>query len=406
MELLLGAAHVLTGAPGERIPDGAVLVRDHRIDAVGPWEALRSRASAATSLRFPGCTLLPGLIDCHTHLALDAGPDPVETFLATDDLDLLLAMAGRARQLLGAGVTTVRDLGDRNGLGFRLRDAIAAGALPGPRILSAGAPLTPPGGHCWFFGGEVNGAGEIRQAVRTAADVGADVIKMMVTGGRLTRGGADTWESQFTLDEIRAAVDQAHGCGLRIAAHAHGTEGIARAVEAGVDTVEHCSWFTAAGVQVDPDAMSTLIRSGIQVSVTVSCRWRELIGPEGWAPYPAYLERIAWMESQGIDIVLGTDAGLRGAHFDDPVSALESLSHLGFSNARILEIATVSASRALGLSARTGRLEAGLAADLLVVGGDPLADLAALREVRFVLQEGRPHVPDRMPDRGSTPARD
>lgn len=398
MELVISSGQILIGPMGEHIVDGAVLVRDGRIAAVGP-EAVVARLAAppAVRRRFPDSTMLPGLIDCHVHLAFDAGPDPVGALVAQDDLDLVLAMAGRAGRLLRAGVTTVRDLGDRSGLAARLKAAVAARTVLGPRILVAGAPLTPRGGHCWFLGGEVDGIDSIRRSVRRSARAGTDVIKIMATGGRLTPGGADTWESQFTTAEIRAAVEEAHMAGLRVAAHAHGTEGIARAVEAGVDTIEHCSWFAADGVEVDRSVVEEIVQRGIQVSVTVSRRWRELVGARGWAPYPAYLDRIGQMDAWGVDLVLGTDAGLSGAVFDDITGALEGLRHAGLAPGRILELVTVSAARALGLEQTVGRVRDGFAADLLIVRGDPLVDLGALQQVQLVVAAGRPYPFDPKP---------
>jgi len=388
------------------IEDGAVLVAGRRVVAAGPATLVEAQVEAQVDaqvqasggsgvrrLDHPGATLLPGLVDCHVHLAFDAGADVVATLRAVDDDTLLDRMAGRARALLDAGVTTVRDLGDRGGLAVRLRDAIAAGAVPGPRILTATAPITPPGGHCWFLGGEAAGEDGVRERVRANAAAGADVIKVMASGGHLTPGGAAMNESQFGLAELRAIVAEARRHGLPVAAHAHGTDAIADAVAAGVDTVEHCTWLGRAGVDVRPDVVTALARSGTWVCPALSRNWKGF-GPRFGEELTAHLlGELARADAAGVRLAAGTDSGIPGAVFGDYVGALEVFEHVGFPLPRVLELATSAAAEAVGLGGRTGRLRPGHDADLLVVGGDPLTDLRALRDVRLVVARGRPHVP-------------
>lgn len=394
VQLVVSAAQVLTGPAGARIADGAVLVDGTGIVAVGSASEVRTRAEPGTSeAAYPGGTILPGLINCHVHLAFAPGPDLVATVRAADDSQLLLAMAGRAQQLLNCGVTTARDLGDRGGLALRVRDAIAHGALAGPRILAATAPLTPPGGHCWFLGGEVEGESQIRARVRSSAEAGADVIKVMVSGGSLTPGGAAMWESQFGVAEVGAVVDEARRLGLRVAAHAHGTDSIRTAVAAGVDTIEHCTWLTGPG-QFEPceETAAQLAAAGVAVCPANSGDWQRLAGAIGEDRARQLVGRIRWMADRGVRLVAGTDAGL--TPFDDFPASLLRYQEWGFSAAEIIEIATAGAASALGL-AETGRVAAGLSADLLVVHGDPLADLRALQRPELVLARGRAHIPDR-----------
>lgn len=391
MEFLVSAGQVLTGPEGARTRDGAVLVRDDRIAAVGPRAEVEARATAgAVRVSRPEGTLLPGLIDGHVHLCFDAGPDPAATLREADEAELLLAMADRAARMAAGGVTTVRDLGDRDGLALRLRDAVAAGSVRGPRVLAAGAPLTPPGGHCWFLGGEVAGEEAIRDLVRRNAKDGADVIKVMATGGGLTQGGPAIWESQFTPGELRLVVAEARAHGLPVAAHAHGADGIEAAVAAGVDTVEHCTWMGKGGFDVREEVVADIVAKGIRVCTAASPNWRafaERFGPERAEELFA---RVRWMYEQGVRLISGTDAGVPGAVFDDLVSSLGFFHHLGLTAAQVLDMATTEAAAALGLGEETGRLAPGRRADLLLVEGDPLTDFEALREVRFVLAGGRP----------------
>ncbi|MEV6671346.1 amidohydrolase family protein [Streptomyces sp. NPDC051162] len=395
MDLLVMAGRVLTEPGGGYVEDGAVFVQGDRIAAVGP----RAEVEAAVPgdvrrISLPDATVLPGLIDCHVHLAFDAGADPVGALQESDDAGLLLGMAKRAGQLVRSGVTTARDLGDRGGLAMRLRDAIAQGDVPGPRVLAAGRPLTVPGGHCWFLGGEVEGEEAIREMVRRNAADGADVIKVMATGGGLTKGGHATWESQFTADELRVVVAEARALGLPVAAHAHGTEGIAAAVAAGVNTIEHCTWMTDGGFDAREDVVADIAAKGIQVCPAASPNWRAFAERFGYERADVLFARVRWMAEQGVSLIAGTDAGVPRAEFDNLVGSLEFFRYLGFPEARIIDMATVDAARALGIAEETGRLAAGYRADLLVVGGDPLDDLEALRDVRLVLAGGRPHVPE------------
>ena len=396
MELLISAGQVLTGPAGSRVANGAVLLRDEEIVAVGPETEVRAQAGPeARELAFPAGTIMPGLIDSHVHLAFDASAKPVEALQESDEFSLLLGMTGRAQQLLDCGVTTTRDLGDRDGLAVHLRDAIAQGALAGPRILSAAAPLTVRGGHCWFMGGEVDDEDEIRTMVRRNARNGADLIKVMATGGGMTKGGPAIWEPQFSAAELKIVVDEAAEAGLRVAVHAHGVEGIANAVAAGVHTIEHCSWATKDGFDLRPELAEEIVAKGIFVCIGASPGWRRIPQVFGEERAAKLFGQARWMAEHGFRLIAGTDAGVPRAVFDNFAGSLEFYAHIGLSNERVIETATTEAAEALGIAEETGRLTPGRSADVIVVDGDPLADLAALHDVELVVAAGRTHVPNR-----------
>jgi imidazolonepropionase-like amidohydrolase len=386
MELVISAGQVLP-EPGSPVRDGAVLVRGDKIAAVGKREdVLRQAAPGARRRDFGESTLMAGLFNSHVHLAFDAGKDPLGGLENTT----LETAAERVRALLRTGVTTVRDLGDRDHLAISVRRALAERGVAAPRILAAATPLTVPGGHCHFFGGETASDPEIRALIDANAEAGADVVKVMASGGQLTPGGADMWESQFDARQLGVVVEHARRHGLPVAAHAHGADAIEACTEAGVATIEHCTWMTGPQRSDlrEPVAKSMAAR-GIAACSTSSRNWRAMVERMGDEVAQRVYGRLPWLEELGVTLIAGTDAGLPGSVFDDPVGALELYEWLGFSRTRILEIATTDSARALGLGEVTGRLAPGYDADLLVVGGDPLTTLTALNHVEFVLARGR-----------------
>ncbi|MGH3830242.1 MAG: amidohydrolase family protein [Pseudonocardiaceae bacterium] len=386
------ADRVVIGPVDVVIDDGAILLDHDVVRAVGTHRHVDRVADAHTRRHsYPGETILPGLIDSHVHLAFDSGPDPVGSVANADPAALLLGMAGRAQQLLYAGVTTARDLGDRGALTIVLREAISRGILTGPKILAATTPLTSAGGHCGFLGGEVSTDSDIRRQIARNSKAGADLIKVIASGGALTPSGPRMWEAQFTAAQLRLIVRHTAEHGLSVAAHAHGTHTIADCVRAGVRTIEHCSWRTDSGVRYDDDVARQIAAQHIAVCRCVSGDWRlflKQLGPKA----PALMDSIRRMRQAGVRFIAGTDAGVPGSRVDDYVGMLDFFREIGFANSEIISMATVTAAHALGLHA-TGTLSPGDRADLLIVNGDPLTDLNALRDIHLVLAGGQPHVP-------------
>lgn len=379
--------------PGIPIAEGAVLVRDGKLVAVGKRDDVVAQASPdAVRHDFPASTLLPGLFNSHVHLAFDAGPDPLAGLTTENPVEGAL---DRARQLLRSGVTTARDLGDRGHLAIEVRRRLAAENEAVPRILAAGTPLTVVGGHCHFFGGETAGDGEIAALIDANAEAGADVIKVMASGGQITPGGADMWESQFDARQLAFIVEQAAGHGLKVAAHSHGADAIEACVDAGVSTIEHCTWMVGPQqTDLREPVAKRMAERGIAACSTSSRNWRRMVERMGEELAQRIYGRLPWLESLGVPLIAGTDAGLPGSVFDDPVGSLELYEWLGFPRARILEIATLDSAKALGLADVTGQLAPGFSADLLVVAGDPLTTLSALADVEYVMSAG---VPARTP---------
>ena len=386
---VLTAPRVLTG--DAVLTDGAVVLGDRTVDWAGPAAALPAEYGPLPRAGYPGGTILPGLIDSHVHLAFDGGPAPAARMRAETDEQQLVLMLRNARDLLGVGVTTARDLGARSFLGVVVRDAIASGLARGPRLVVAGPPVTVTGGHCWFMGGEADSEDDLRRIVRTHHKHGADLIKVMATGGFMTSGSAP-WYAQFTTEQLAVIVAEASRVDKPVAAHAHGLEGIRRAVAAGVTTIEHCSWVTETNERFfDEPLAAEIAERGIVVCPTINVN----------APYVTELtgitvgENVRRMWEAGVRIIAGTDAGIDNTPHHQYAGGLAAMvSLLGFAPAEVIAMATTEAAAALGLGAVTGRLAPGYEADLIVVDGDPLADIAALGRLRRVVARGRDYVPD------------
>lgn len=334
-------------------------------------------------------TLLPGLVDAHTHLVFDAGDDAVGRLDTVDDEALLDGARVAALVALDAGITTLRDLGDRGYVTLRLRDEFASEPGCGPEILAAGPPITTARGHCWFLGGEARGADGVRAAVRERAERGVDVIKVMASGGEITPGSRP-WEPQFGLDELRAAVDEAHRLGLPITAHAHNASGIANVAAAGFDSLEHCSFRTDSGAQADPVIIDALRRAGVVVSATLGHRPDQPVPPPIADLIPQFTRVFHQVRASGVRVVCSSDAGINRAKPHDvlPWGLAELVDLIGYSTVEALRSATSVAADVCRVGARKGRIAVGYDADLLAVYGNPVEDIAALRSVAAVFRAG------------------
>jgi imidazolonepropionase-like amidohydrolase len=390
MVLAVRVGLLVDGSGRDSIRDAVVLMEGERIVEVGPRSEVRV-PSGAEQLDYSGQTVLPGLIDCHVHLVFSALANPLEDVLAEDDFTVLLRAAANARTALRAGVTTVRDLGGRSNTTLTLRDAIASGILPGARILAAGAPITLTGGHCHFLGMEADDETEVRYAVRWQVKSGVDCLKIMATGGRMTPG-TDPRVAQYTLQELRAAVEEARRAKMTIAAHGQGTVGIRLAAQAGMDTIEHCSWLGERDgeLEFDEPAARTMVANGVHVvPTTLPVYLATFRSPIATALRSPMLANHRRMRELGVRFAAGTDARVTETKFDGlPYELQIWVDDLGFSPLEAIRGATGEAAEALDLAADRGTLEPGKLADLLVVDGDPTADITALRNVRAVLKGG------------------
>jgi imidazolonepropionase-like amidohydrolase len=335
-------------------------------------------------------TLLPGLIDTHMHLVFNASTDPPGHLETVSDDALFDEVRAAGRTALDAGITCVRDLGDRSFLGVRLRAETAAHPELGPDVVPAGPPITVPAGHCWFLGGAVSGVDGVKQAVRAHAERGVAVIKVMVTGGRMTNGIAVD-ACQFSAEELRAAADEAHRLGLPITGHAHGRDGIVAAMEAGFDGVEHASFLTPRGLEPDPKVIEALAATGTVVSSGMPGTVPGVPLPPEMAPIMGQArELVRSAVEAGVRFVIGPDAGIapHRPHYVLPYTVADTAQIMG--DAEALFAATYHAAAACNLGDRKGRLAPGLDADILAVEGNPVADITAIHRRVAVFHRGVP----------------
>ncbi len=332
-----------------------------------------------------GRFVMPGMVEAHAHLCFNAGQDWRETLDQETPESLLLRMAGNAQAMLAAGITTVRDLGAPTGAAVALRNAIETGRIAGPRLLVAGAPITPTGGHCWFLGGEADTVDDLRRMVRSHHRAGVDCIKVMVTGGMMTPG-TNPLRPQYGPAELGTIVAEARRLGLPLAAHCHGTEGIALAAAAGFDTIEHCSFQGSIDALGETEVIEAVGRAGCAVSPTISPAFRRLFPGDALRARGAlYLT----LRDAGARLIVSTDCGIPGVPHDAlGPAALVMAEATGLPPVDVLPMVTREAALAVGTPDR-GVLVPGAAADVLVLDGDPLQDLRALEAVAMVICQGQ-----------------
>ncbi|MGH2405601.1 MAG: amidohydrolase family protein [bacterium] len=398
------ASAAFDGTGGPVVREAALLVEAGRVVALGPARQIGELGDEWTVLTFPDHTLLPGLIDCHVHLMLEGDGRPLESIIDETDEQLLLRAARNAAAHLAGGVTTVRDLGSRGRVAFGLREAARLSGVPAPRLILSGPPITPPGGHCAFFGIECGSPEAIRGAARRLLQEGADLLKLMATGG-LTRGTSHHTPGLPT-ETLKVAVEDAHRVGRPTTAHASSIRGIRNTLAAGIDCIEHAVFLDDGGaLTFDEPLAEEIAKGGVFVCPTLQEAYRglspldeggqSLREPER-AELVALRERklsnignAARLHGAGVRLVAGSDAGSRVTPHGDLALGVELMTRAGLSAAEAIYSATGLAAEACGIADEVGTILPGNAADLLVVGGDVAADIRALANVRAVFQTGR-----------------
>jgi imidazolonepropionase-like amidohydrolase len=393
MAIIFRKALIVDGRGG-LLERGFVVVEKDRIAKVGKGTDPGEK-NGHEIVDLEGRTILPGMIDCHVHLCIDGSADPIQSLRKDSEQLVTLKAAKNAYLSLSAGVTTIRDLGSLKGITVSLRDAINLGITIGPRIVCCNQAVCITGGQGWEFSRQADGVDEVRQAVREQLRAGANFIKLMSTGGVMTPG-IDPGAAQFTYEELRAGVEEAHKAGRKAASHAQGNEGIKNSLRAGIDTIEH-------GIFLDDEAISLFLEKKAVLVPTLSAPFNIMEKGEK-SGIPAFviektqrvkdthIESAKKAYQAGIPIAMGADAGTPFNGHGENLKELELLVGVGLSPMEAILSATRIAAGAVGLSHMIGTVEEGKLADLIVVEGDPLKDIKILQNknnIVAIMKDGR-----------------
>lgn len=386
MRKILKNCYLIDGVSDEVIHPAFIIIEGDEIIEVGTGE-VKSNISDEV-IDCSGKYALPGMIDAHVHLVWDGSADPQSVIHLLENDAITLRGYQHSLQYLRIGVTTVRDVGSPDRTILHVRDAINAGRLLGPTIISSGSPICMTGGHVYYLGREADGPDEVRKATRTVLKEGADLIKLMATGGIYTFGEQPGF-SQLTVDEMKAATEEAHKKGKKVAAHADGLEGILDCIKADVDTIEH-------GIYADENALKLMKERGVYLvpTMVVMKRLATDTSIAKWALEKAqavvnpHMEMLSKAINIGVKIATGTDCGSPVTppkyYFDE----LLIMQEAGLTAMQAIQSSTRIAAECLDLEDR-GIIEAGKKADILIVDENPLDDLQVLKKDKQVIKNGK-----------------
>lgn len=391
---------LIDGSGAAPLEDAALILEDGRIAEVGPWTAQHDTTYGPSGSRdLRGHTVVPGLIDAHAHLCLGSPTSVAWSGAAADPVGIVAWGLAAGLAALQSGITTVIDVGSRDGLALRVAELIDTGLALGPHVLAAGAAITTTGGHGADFGAVADDQSELVRAVRTTVAGGADLIKIMVTGGAIDPS-SNRRRAQYSEKELRAAIDDAHRLGRRVVGHANATEGITRAVAAGIDVVAHCNWLgpDPATVVLDWSTVDAMVERHVWIDLNIAGALRDLQHTDGAVLYwpeaelvpSTRWELLAPLRRHGVELYVTSDAfGPSIAGFTESLRQLRLRWDLPAEE--LVRLVTGQPARALGLDDR-GLLAPGARADVLVLAGDLRHDQDPLLRPTAVYRDGQPVV--------------
>jgi len=400
MKLIIKADRLIDANSLDPLVNSALVIENGKIVEIISQDKLKIIDTESFDIIDAGdSTIMPGFIEMHTHMHVNSENDAYKQ-VTTESNDLLLMRAVKAvRETLTSGVTTMRDLGSKNEIAFPIKEAVNKGVIPGPRLLVTGTPITSTGGHCNSFGYEADTKDEVVKAVRSQFKKGADYIKIMSTGGGFTPG-TNMREAQYSVDILKAAVEDAERLGLKVAAHCHGTAGIKNCVEAGIHNLIHCSWLSENPSEMfdyDPEITNQIVEKGLFLDPTLAIdRLNQIRDPERYKIRSVIKDPVKRFEilkdmwGKGVKFVTGMDSGMINAKFDDfAVIPQVMVEDLGVSNMEAIICSTKTSADCLGILKETGTLEPGKSADIIVVKGNPLDDIKLLSNVENIILKGK-----------------
>ena len=405
--LLIRAGRLIDSVADKPILNGAVLIQGSTIIGVGPANSVQvPEGASAEVFEFPGKTLMPGMVDCHTHHNGFGDGTTGETLGDMPDDILALQSARNARASLFTGVTTIRENGPKSYTMLRFREAVEAGMTQGPKTVLCGWPVAIVGGHMWYFGGQATGKKEVRTMVRQLVEQGADYIKVTATGG--TTATSYQLLPSFNVEELTALAETAHDLGRLTAAHCTSTQGIVNALDAGIDMIIHCFFREADGAwHFREDIAERIGKQGVFVNPTLhvqrSVPWalqhkkkdqaltkqEENLLDMRWRSYETNMEDSRRMAEMGLKLITGSDSSWNDYKLGNTVYEVEQLVEVGYSPMKAVKSVTSDAAKALEVHHTVGSLEVGKEADIIIVDGDPSKDVSALWNVHEVFLAGK-----------------
>tara|TARA_Y100001970_G_scaffold276288_1_gene378772 strand:- start:73 stop:1302 length:1230 start_codon:yes stop_codon:yes gene_type:complete len=399
MNKIIKGKYLIDGNGGKPKENSAVIIEDGKIKDI--TDANNIPKDGYEILDYPNSTIMPGLIEVHTHMHVSPEPGNYEAALNDSDTVLAIRATDAVRKTLMSGVTTMRDIGSKNHIAFPVRDAVDAGIIPGPRMLLAGQVVTTTAGHCNYFGTEADTLDEAVTAARANIKLGAEWIKIMSTGGGFTPR-SNMRAAQYPAETLEAVVNDAERLGAKVCSHAHGTVGVVNCVKAGMHNIIHCSWLAEdpeKAFDYKEDVADEIAEKGIYVDATLATGYMRTFRDPEFSPAEAQKmgfnaeERVKIlqdMRKRGVKFVSGIDSGMLYVRFDDIAYTPERMVEVvGMGNMEAIVACTKTSAECLQVDDETGTIDKNKSADIIVVEGNPNDDIKALHNVRSVMLRGK-----------------